>query len=249
MLSVIIIVKNEEANLPRCLRSVQWADEIIVLDSGSSDNSIAIAKEYTEKVYSTDWQGYGRQKQRALDRARGTWVLNLDADESVDAELKKAICLAIAQNKADAYRIPIHLNFYGKPLRYSWSPKRHVRLFKRQGARYSDNIIHEAVLLPPKAKIGKIKQAIHHHSFQDISHALYKMNIYSTYSAKMRIKKNHSPSFLRIILGSGWMFFRCYFLQGGFLEGRDGFVLAVLSAEGSFYRSIKMLYHDKEEMR
>lgn len=246
MLSVIIIVKNEEANLRCCLESVKWADEVIVLDSGSTDNSIAIAKEYTDKVYSTDWQGYGIQKQRALERATGDWVLNLDGDESVTEELKQAICTAINQDKADAYRIPILLNFYNKPLYYSWSPKRHIRLFKRQGARYSENIVHEAVVLPPQTRVGQLKQAIQHHSFRDVSHALYKMNVYSSYSATMR-KKNRSPRFMKTVLGAWWMFFRCYFIQGGFLEGREGFLLAVLSAQGSFYRGIKIIFHDKEE--
>ncbi len=245
MLSVIVIVKNEEANLRRCLTSVQWADEIIVLDSGSTDNSIAVAKEFTPKVYLTDWQGYGIQKQRALEKATGTWVLNLDADESVSAELKDAICLAMKLDKVEAYRIPILLNFYGKSLYYSWSPKHHIRLFKRLGARYSENIVHEAVIVPPSTRVGQLKQAIYHHSFQDISHALYKMNTYSSFSATMR-KKTRSPHFIKTVLGAWWMFFRCYIIQGGFLEGRNGFLLAVLSAEGSFYRGIKIIYPDKE---
>lgn len=246
MLSIIIIVKNEEANLRRCLESVKWADEIIVLDSGSTDKSVAIAREYTDKVYETDWQGYGIQKQRALEQATGDWVLNLDADESVTEELKQAICSSISQDKADAYRIPILLNFYGKPLYYSWSPKRHIRLFKRQGARYSENIVHEAIVLPPQARVDQLKEAIQHHSFRDVTHALYKMNLYSSYSATMR-KKTRSPQLFKTIFGACWMFFRCYFIQGGFLEGREGFLLAVLSAQGSFYRGIKIIFHDKEE--
>lgn len=247
MLSVIIIVKNEEANLRRCLTSIQWVDEIVVLDSGSTDRTLEIAKEFTDKIYSTDWQGYGIQKQRALDYATGTWVLNLDADESVSDELRQSICKVMQKNKADAYRVPIHLNFYGKSLYYSWSPKHHVRLFKRAGARYTDNIVHEAIVLPPKAKIGQLKLGIQHHSFRDITHAVHKMNFYSSYSATMRKKRGRTPSFLKTLLGAWWMFFRCYVIQGGFLEGWDGFLLAIISAEGSFYRGIKMIYHDKEE--
>lgn len=246
MLSVIIIVKNEEATLRRCLESIKWVDQIIVLDSGSTDNSVAIAKEYTQEVYCTDWQGYGVQKQRALDAAIHPWVLNLDADESVDERLKQAILSAIHNGNKDAYRIPILLNFYDKPLYYSWCPKRHIRLFKREGARYCDNIIHEFIQLPKDSKIGQLKHGIHHHSFKDVTHALHKMNTYSSTSAKMRKQRHHSPSFLRVVLGSWWMFFRCYFIQGGILEGKDGFLLAVLSAEGSFYRGIKILYQDKE---
>lgn len=245
-LSVIVIVKNEAANLARCLDSVKWADEIIVLDSGSTDNSVEIAKTFTDKVYETDWPGYGIQKERALSRATGTWVLNLDADESVTEPLQKAIRAAIQQDHADAYRIPILLNFYGKQLYYSCSPKGHIRLFKRAGAHYSENIVHESILLPPQVRVGKLKAPIHHHSYQDVTHALHKMNIYASYSAVIR-KKNRKPSFFKSIINGCWMFFRCYFVQGGFLEGREGFLFAVLSAEGSFYRGIKLIYQDVKE--
>lgn len=247
MLSIIIITKNEEENLRRCLDSVKWADEIIILDSGSSDNTIAIAKEYTDKVYLTDWQGYGIQKQRALEKATGAWVLNLDADESVSDELKQAIISAINKNTADAYRVPIRLNFYGKLLYYSFSPKRHIRLYKRDGAHYTRKIVHEEILLPTNSRVDQLKPAIQHHCFQDVSHAITKMNLYSSCSAKIRIEQKRSPSLIKILLGSWGMFFRCYIAQGGFLEGKTGFLLAVMSAQGSFYRNIKILYPDKEK--
>ncbi|KTC81372.1 glycosyltransferase family 2 protein [Legionella brunensis] len=246
MLSVIIIAKDEEANIKRCLESVQWADEIIVLDSGSRDNTVAIAKEFTAHVYCTDWQGYGIQKQRALAYATGDWILNLDADEFVDSGLQEAIKQAINNDTADAYRIPICMNFYGKLLRFSSSPKRHIRLFKRTGARYSNDIVHEKIILPSSARVARLKLAIQHYSFQDISHALYKVNKYSSYSAQIRRKKQNPPNFAKILLGTGWMFFRCYFLQRGFLDGQAGFLFATLNAQGTFYRGIKQLYRDTQ---
>ncbi|CDZ78882.1 putative glycosyl transferase [Legionella massiliensis] len=246
MLSVIVIAKNEEVNIRRCLESVKWADEIIVLDSGSSDNTVAIAKEYSDKVYSTDWQGYGVQKQRALALTTGDWVLNLDADEAVDAKLQAVIKEAMASDKADAYRVPICMNFYGYPLRFSSSPQRHVRLFKRVGARFSEDIVHEKIILPVETRISKIRTPIMHHSFKDVSHALYKINRYSSYSAKIKIEKNKRGSFAKTLLGTGWMFFRCYFLQRGFLDGKAGFLFAVFNAQGTFYRGIKQLYHDAQ---
>src|ERR1700733_16128399 len=103
LLSVIVITKNEGRNIQDCLESVKWADEIVVLDSGSTDKTVAIAKKYTSKVYSTDWQGYGVQKQRALAQATGDWVLNIDADESVNPSLKQAISAAMLNDEADAY--------------------------------------------------------------------------------------------------------------------------------------------------
>lgn len=244
MLTVIIISKNEEANIERCLKSVSFADEIIVLDSGSTDNTVEIAKKYTDQVVITDWPGYGIQKQRALAKANGDWVLNLDADESVSEELQHEIKHAMRSDKADAYRIAIQMIFYNKPLKYSNSPKRHIRLFKREKAQYSKDIVHEKILLPAGARIAKIKQAIRHHSFQDISHVLYKLNKYSSYSAKIRIENKKEVGFTRILLGTGWMFFRCFIVQRGFLDGQAGFLFALFGAQGAFYRGVKQMYQD-----
>jgi len=246
MLSVIIICKNEEANIRRCLESVSFADELIVLDSGSSDNTVDIAREYTDQVYMTDWPGYGVQKQRALAKTKGDWVLNLDADESVTQELQKEILAAIAADEFDAFRIPIRMYFYGKALRFSSSPQRHIRLFKKSKSRYSDDIIHEKIIVSADSRISKIKQSIRHHSFRDLSHALYKMNKYSSYSAKTRIDKDKKFGFTRAIFGSSWMFFRCYIIQWGFLDGRAGFLFAVFNAHGTFYRGVKQFYRDSE---
>lgn len=247
MLSVVIITKNEEANIGRCLASVRWADEVIVLDSGSTDRTIAIAQEFTEHVYiNSDWRGYGVQKQRALILASGDWVLNLDADESVNSQLREAIEEVMASNDADAYRIPIRMNFYGQLLRYSSSPKRHIRLFKREGAHYSSDIVHEKVVLPPRSVVKKIAAPIVHNSFQDISHALAKINRYSSYSAKIRLQKNHPPSFFSVLFSTAWMFCRCFYLQLGFMDGKAGFLMAVLNAQGTFYRGIKQIYRDKQ---
>jgi len=246
MLSVIIIAKNEEDNIRRCLESIQWADEIIVMDSGSQDKTVAIVHEFTANVHLTDWKGYGVQKQRALSLATGDWVLNLDADEAVDSDLKNEIVNAMAADAADAYRIPIRMYFYGKPLRYSSSPKRHIRLFKRDGSRYSDDIVHEKISLPAGSRIGKMNTPIVHHSYRDITHALYKINLYSSYSAKIRIKAKKKPSLIKTMMGASWMFYRCFVLQRGFMDGREGFVFALLNAQGTLYRGLKQLYHDRQ---
>jgi glycosyltransferase involved in cell wall biosynthesis len=247
MLSIAIITKNEETNIRRCLESVQWADEIVVVDSGSTDNTVAIAKEFTDKVFiAEDWQGYGVQKQRVLDHTTGDWVLNLDADEVVDDVLKEAITQAINSNTADAFCIPVRMCFYGKPMRYSSSPKRHIRLFKREGASYSTDIVHEKILLPKHTRISKLRIPIMHHCYQDISHLLSKINRYYSYSAKIRIHEKKQISLLKTMLGTSWMFFRCYFIQRGFLDGRAGFLLALFNAQGTFYRGIKQLYQDDD---
>lgn len=244
MLTVIIIAKNEEVNIRKCLESVRFADEIIVLDSGSTDNTLSIAQEYTKNVFSTDWLGYGIQKQRALDKATSDWVLNLDADESLSESLQEELKKAMSQDLVDAYRMPIQMNFYNKPLKYSGSPQRHIRLFKRLNARYSEDIVHEKIILSPDTRIGKMQHPISHHSFKDISHALYKMNKYSSYSAKIRIKSENTRGFATTLMSTYWMFFRCYVLQRGFLDGKAGFLFAVFSAQGTFYRGMKQIYQD-----
>lgn len=245
MLSVIIITKNEAENIERCLKSVKWVDEIIIVDSGSTDDTLAIAAKYTDNIHSLEWHGYGQQKQQALLRAKGDWVLNLDADEAVSAALKQEIITAMAAKTYDAYRIPIRMNFYGKYMRYSSSPKRHIRLFKRAGAQFSNDIVHEKILLPAKARVGRLSAAITHYSFRDMSHALYKLNRYSSATAQTRLKQGRRPSFMRVLLAAGWMFFRCFFLQRGFLDGKEGFILAIMSSEGAFYRGMKQIWPDK----
>ncbi len=248
MLSVIIIAKNEALNIQRCLESVKWADEVIVLDSGSSDDTLAIAKRYTPHVYSTDWQGYGVQKQRALNYATHRWVLNLDADESVSDALKNDIQHVMHQDLADACRIPIQMHFEGKRLRYSSSPSRHARLFKKAGAAFSPDLVHEKITLPENAKIIQLKTPIFHHSFRDVSHAIEKMNRYSSYSAKMRRNSEKKISLTRTLVSTCWMFFRCYVLQRGFMDGKVGFLFASLNAQGSFFRGIKQLYPDRGDI-
>lgn len=246
MLSVIIIAKNEEGNIRRCLESVKWAAQIIVLDSGSIDKTVEIAQEYTENVYITDWKGYGIQKERALSYATQEWVLNLDADEFVDQDLKEEILEAMELSKADAYRVPIRMVFYGKPLQYSSSPKRHVRLFKRAGTHYSTDIVHEKIILPLSFRVKKLTNPILHQSFRDITHALYKINRYSSYTAKIRIQQKKSGSLTKTLLGTAWMFFRCYVLQKGFLDGKEGFIFALLNAQGTLARGLKQIYPDKQ---
>lgn len=155
-------------------------------------------------------------------------MLNLDADESVSEELQREIIEAMASDSADAFRIAIQMYFYDQPLKYSSSPKRHARLFKRANAYFSNDIVHEKIVLPEGTRIGKIKNTIMHHSFKDVSHVLYKMNKYSSYSAKTYILNKRKPSFIKTLASTSWMFFRCYVLQRGFLDGRIGFYLQCL---------------------
>lgn len=245
-ISVIIITKNESSHIANCLESVKWADEIIVLDSGSTDNTVEIAKKYTPLVCVTDWPGYGIQKQRALNKATGDWILNIDADEEVTEPLKNELLEVANANCVDGCRIPIHMIFYEKMMKYSCSPSDHIRFFRREGSYYETKIIHESIQLPKGSKIIKLKEKLKHYSFKDIHHALYKINKYSSYTAKTRLQKGKTSSISKALLSSWWMFFRCYFIQRGFLDGRAGMMLAILSAQGSFFRAIKLVYREEQ---
>jgi hypothetical protein len=160
--------------------------------------------------------------------------------------LKAAMLEVMLADKADACRIPIRMCFYGKVLRFSSSPTRHARLFKRKNAHFSDDIVHEKIVLPDGARIMQLKAPILHHSFRDVSHAIEKMNRYSSYSANIRLENKERTTLWKTLLGTAWMFLRCYVLQGGFWDGQAGFLFAIMNAQGTFYRGIKVIYEDKQ---
>jgi hypothetical protein len=179
-----------------------------------------------------------------LAYATQPWVLSLDADECVSQALQQSILTHIEAGQYDAFCVPIHLCFYNKMRPYSSSPTRHVRLFKRAGSEFSRDIVHEKICLPPDARIGQLPVAIVHYCYRDISHALEKLNRYSSYSAEISRAANKKFSLTAALLSSTWMFWRCYVLQRGFLDGRVGFILALLNAQASFYRKVKRGYPD-----
>ena len=194
MLSVIVITKNEAHQIETCLSSVAWADEIIVVDSGSHDQTVALARQYTDKVYQADWNGFGPQKQLALSYATGDWVLNIDADEIISPKLASEI-QAVLQNPKNctAWRIPITMRFYDKILKRSLRTNRHIRLFKRSIAHYSNDLVHEKIILPNDIKINKLNNAIIHNSYQDLTEALDKLNNYSSLTAVKKLASGEGP--------------------------------------------------------
>jgi glycosyltransferase involved in cell wall biosynthesis len=244
-LSVIIITKNEGLNIRACLESVVWADEIIVVDSGSTDDTVAICREFTSHVYTHDWPGFGPQKNRALGYAGKDWVLSLDADERIPPELRAEIQTAMGEGLADAYEIPRLSSFCGRYIRHSgWRPDYVTRLFKRGAGRFSDDLVHERVMVT--GSTGKLRQSILHESFRNVEELLAKINHYSTASALMLYKKNRTASLRKAVAHALWAFLRTYILRAGFLDGREGFMLAVSTAEGTYYRYVKlMLMTDK----
>jgi glycosyltransferase involved in cell wall biosynthesis len=239
-LSVIVITKNEQANIRQCLESVKWADEIIILDSGSSDNTVEICKEYTDKVFVTDWPGYGPQKNRALDKATSEWVLSLDADEWLSDELAAEIKQTIQSSpKDDAYCFQLANIYWGKVLKYGNEARDVVlRLFRRGKARFKEVIVHECVVTESTPK--KLKHTLFHNCFRDLEQTLNTLNRYSSLNALMRYKAGRRCSFSRAIVSGLWAFFRTYILRRGFLDGKEGFMAAVYCAEGSYYRYLML---------
>ena len=239
-LSVIIITKNEALNIRECLMSAQWADEIIVVDSGSTDTTVSICREFTPHVYTHDWPGFGMQKNRALHYATQEWVLSLDADERVTSELRSEIERTMHNGREEGYELPRLSSFCGRYMQHSgWYPDYVTRLFKREKGQFSNDLVHERVLI--NGSVGRLKQNILHESFRDLDQLLAKMNHYSSAGAAMMGKKGRDATLTQAILHGLWAFIRSYFLRAGFLDGREGFMLAVSTAEATYYRYVKRL--------
>lgn len=245
MLSVIIITHNEARNIEACLQSVTFADEIIVLDNHSSDNTRELARRYTDKVYLGDknWPGFGAQKNRALSYASSNWVLSIDADERVPPALRDEILVLIHDDKTDAAFIPRQSRYCGKIISHSgWQPDFVLRLFKREGCRFSDDLVHEKVIIPNCFRILNLKHPLDHYSFANLEEVLDKINRYSTANAQKTALQGKKSSLGKAIVHGLWAFFRSYFLRLGFLDGREGFMLAVSNAEGTYYHYLKLMY-------
>jgi glycosyltransferase involved in cell wall biosynthesis len=240
-LSVILITKNEAHDLADCLKSVSWADEIIICDSGSTDATLEIARQFTDQVFSTDWPGFGPQKNRALSKASNQWVLSIDADERVPEKLGDEIkAILTRDDAADAYSIPRHSLYCGHKIRFGdWRGDRVLRLFRREKAQFSNSLVHES--LQVDGRIAALKTPLIHHAFRDLNEVLAKIDHYSTLGAQQRHLAGRSSSFTKALTHSVWTFFRGYLLRLGFLDGKAGFQLAVSNAEGCYYRYLKLM--------
>ena len=246
MLSVIIITKNEAAKIRGCLESVNFADEIVVVDSGSSDNTVEICKEYTDQVFFKEWPGFGAQKNNALALAKGDWVLSLDADERVDSSLQKEILSIISTadstgtNEKLGYDIPRRSRFCGRFMKHSgWYPDYVLRLFRREHARFSDDKVHEKVIV--NGPTGKLRHPITHLAIDSLDQAIEKMNLYSSIAADEKFKAGAKSSILKAYFRGVWAFLKTYLLRGGILDGRQGFTLSLCNAGGTYFKYAKLL--------
>lgn len=240
MLSVILITKNEAPRIRQCLESVKWADEIVVLDSGSTDGTPDICREYTEQVFDVDWPGFGPQKNRALDRATGDWILSVDADEVVTDALRDEIERTLRKPKYNGYKIPRSSHYVGRRIRHSgWTPDYVVRLMKKGSGGFTNSLVHEKLEIA--GKVGRLKNPLIHYSFDTFEDVIDKMNRYSTYNAQMLYEQDRDSSLMEAVGRGLWAFVRTYILKRGFLDGRQGFQLAVSNAEGTYYKYVKLM--------
>ncbi|MDH5572806.1 MAG: glycosyltransferase family 2 protein [Gammaproteobacteria bacterium] len=237
-LSVIIICLNEEASIKDCLESVKWVDEIIVVDSGSTDRTLEIARQYTDKVFvEIDWQGYGIQKQRAQDKATGRWILSIDADERVSTELRIEIESVIQGDANAAYSMPILPFCFGRFIRHGgWYPAPKVRLYPRDKAHYGSQQVHEKLEYKYEIPVKQLTGDLLHYTYRDLEHYLVKSAHYAAVWASQRQVKGKKASLSQGAIHALTCFLRMYILRAGFLDGKQGFLLAALSSHSTFVK-------------
>lgn len=233
--SVVIVTKNEETNIEDALKSVADAEEIIVVDAFSSDGTIDVCKQYTDKVYQQQWQGFARQKQTAVDYAKGPWVLILDADERVTMGLKTEIIEKIITTDCSGFYMPRENYFIGKWIRHSgWWPDNTLRLFKKTKGRLEPREVHEKVVVD--GKVGYLNNPLKHYTYHSVSDFMERMERYSTLAAREIRKNSGRAGLFSLTVKPFATFMKMYVMRTGFLDGTRGIMLAVLY---SFYTFLK----------
>jgi glycosyltransferase involved in cell wall biosynthesis len=242
MISVAIITHNEEDNIRDALESVKWADEIVVVDSFSTDRTREICKGYTDKVYSIEWSGFAEQKNKAVSLTTYPWVLVLDADECVTEGLRNEILGVMGEGaggRVDGYYISRKNYFGNRWIKHGgWWPDYTLRLFRREKGSFQMREVHESVKV--NGKIGRLKNSLEHYTYKDINDYLKRMQTYSTLSAKELFKKGRRANIFDIIFRPCATFFRMFFLQMGILDGIYGIILAYMSSIYTFNKYFKL---------
>jgi glycosyltransferase involved in cell wall biosynthesis len=238
-LSVAVITLNEEERLRACLESVVWADEIVVVDAGSSDKTAAIAREFTDRVLFHAWTGYGAQKNFALAQCAGDWVLSLDADERVPESLRAEIGETLARAPAEVgFYLPRRNVFRGRWMRHGGLyPDWQLRLFRRGRGAFLERAVHESARVD--GPTGRLREALVHESYRSLGDAVLRLNRYSDLAAAELAAAGRGGSLPDLLLRPTWRFLRMYLVGAGFLDGWRGFALAALYAHYVFLRAAK----------
>lgn len=234
--SVYIITLNEAHNIGRALESVKHFSEIILVDSGSKDDTLKIAKRYTDMVIHQDWLGYAGQKSFAMAKCKHPWVLNIDADEELTAALENEIRKLVEQNEVDGLDIPIIDSFLGGPLHSK--ANRRIRFFRKEKGHYNDVEVHESISV--NGRVIPANSPLLHYSFGSLEERTNKLNHYSTLKAEEKAVKGKQSSILKLILVMPAIFLKGYLLRKGFLDGRRGFINAMMTAYYAFLKEAKL---------
>jgi glycosyltransferase involved in cell wall biosynthesis len=240
-LSAVIIAQNEEQNLPACIESVSFADEILVCDGGSDDRTVDIAEALGATVVRREFDGFASQKNFIIDQAKGPWILSLDADERVTGELKDEIIELLSSSGplADGYRMPRKGYFGGKWIRYGgWWPDYNLRLFRKGKGRFEEREVHESVNV--EGEVETLSGPIEHRTYSDISDYLVRMDRYSTLAARQSYGENKRGKLSDIVLRPIFTFVKMYVFRQGFRDGYVGFQLAMLYAIYTFSKYAKV---------
>lgn len=251
-ITIGIMTKNEADDITACLESSSWADEVLVLDCGSTDATQEICRNYAKdhahvKLMLADWPGFGEQCNRLLKFAQSDWVLILDADERVTPELRDEILATIRSNDLSAYTTPRHNIFCGRTMKYSLNADTDtpVRLIKK-GCGGFKNIVHPA-FVNASGKLGNLQHYLLHYPYRDLAEIIDKVNSYSTLGVQNLLNKKTKPSILKAFTHATWTFIRIYILKRGFLDGWPGFLIAFSNFETTFYRYAKLVEHEQNK--
>jgi glycosyltransferase involved in cell wall biosynthesis len=239
-ISAALIARNESANISEAIKSLSFADQIVVADTGSTDDTVEIAQRLGAEVHSVEFEGFGKTKNRALDFCRGDWVLFIDADERVTTELAdKVLNTAGNESATSGFLINRLTYFLGKPVRHSgWYPDYVLRFFKRQNGKFSINLVHECVEVD--GTVGKLEGLLLHYSYRSLDQYLDKLNEYSSLSAKEMFENGKKFNILDLLFRPISTFFKMFVFKAGFLDGLNGFILAVLSSYHVFVKYAKL---------
>ncbi|RKX25292.1 MAG: glycosyltransferase family 2 protein [Candidatus Zixiibacteriota bacterium] len=229
-ISVVIITKNEEENLSRCLDSVRWADEIIVVDSKSTDRTLEIAEQYGAKIFRPEWRGFGPAKQEGVRRAGGDWILSIDADEVVAPELAQEIkAVTLTDDGIIGYYMPRRTQFLGRWINHcGWYPGWVLRLFRKDSGDFDDALVHEKVIV--KGNTARLKHDLLHYSFPTIDVYLEKQWEYAELGAQQAFRGGRRSGALAVVVRPLASFVKHYVLKRGFLDGIEGFLISALAA-------------------
>ncbi len=239
-LAAMVITRNEEKHILSCLESLHFADEIVVLDSGSTDKTVEFARRYTDRVYQVEWRGYSGTKQIALEKTGAEWVLWVDADEKISPELAREIKDVLEKDEPhNAYRMPRKAYFLNRWIRHGgWYPGYVVRLFRKGLASFSSNHVHEQ--LEVNGRTGTLKGAIEHDTDDSIAHYFDKFNTYTTLASMELAERGKKYSFPGLLIRPLHMFSKMYIFRQGFRDGMEGLLLALFSTCYVFTKYAKL---------